>query len=92
MNISWSLEGENSISWSGGTIDEDIATILADGLFINESSGSASGVVNWTYNVNKVDLNFLGQGEFISLVYKIEVEDNAGASSDQELSINHRFK
>ena len=42
VNISWSLEGENSISWSGGTIDEDIATILANGLFINESSGSAS--------------------------------------------------
>ena len=87
VNISWSLEGENSISWSGGTIDEDIATILADGLFINESSGSASGAVNWTYNVNKVDLNFLNQGEFVSIVYKIEVEDNAGASSDQELSI-----
>ena len=45
------------------------------------------GAVNWTYNVNKVDLNFLNQGEFVSIVYKIEVEDNAGASSDQELSI-----
>ena len=54
VNISWSLESENSISWSGGTIDEDIATILADGLFINESSGHQVSLIGPTMSTRLI--------------------------------------
>ena len=76
-------------TWSGGSnIPAATLTDLANALAttLNDSTGTGSGSVDWTFSIPDKDLDFLGQGETLTAVYEVEVS-NGGASADQLVTI-----
>ncbi len=78
-----------SETWSGGSniptaTRADLANALATAL--NDSTGSGSGSVNWTFSIPDKDLDFLGQGETLTTVYDVKVSDGS-ATADQLVTI-----
>ena len=69
-----------SETWSGGsaipaTTLADLANALATTL--NDSTGTGSGSVNWTFSIPDSDLDFLAQGETLTTVYDVNVSDGS---------------
>src|SRR4030095_1694479 len=74
----------NSYVWSGG---EDIpATTQADLVAalittLNDSTGSGSGGVDWTFSIADADLDFLAAGETLTINYDVTVSDGITTST-----------
>jgi VCBS repeat-containing protein len=67
-----------STAWSGGAgipaaTQADLATALQTTL--NDSTGSGSGGVDWTFSVADGDLDFLAAGETLTVDYNVAVKD-----------------
>ena len=84
VKIGWSINSDLPITWSGGELNEGIVEKL-DGLFISAASGGSSSTVNWSYEVNSVDLNFLAENETIVVTYSVVIVDEKGDAEDQIL-------
>jgi VCBS repeat-containing protein len=79
----------DSATWSGGsavpaTTLSDLANALATTL--NDSTGTGSGSVDWTFSIPDSDLDFLAAGETLTTVYDVKVSD-ASASATQTVTI-----
>ena len=87
-NVDITSSYNNDIVWSGGDIDTELANKIINGFvfdpLINETT---SGNGSWTLNVSSVDLDFLSNGETISLSYKLVVTDELGAQDTFNLII-----
>lgn len=75
----------DSATWSGGsaipaTTLADLANALATTL--NDSTGTGSGSVNWTFSIPDSDLDFLAQGETLTTVYDVTVSDGSTSATD----------
>jgi VCBS repeat-containing protein len=57
-----------------------VLVLAADGSIIS-APGPVTGQVGWTYSVNENDLDFLADGETLTLVYKITVTDDSGVGA-----------
>ncbi|MFY9089047.1 DUF4347 domain-containing protein [Arcobacter aquimarinus] len=69
-----------SIVYSGGVLDNTIATALINGFTINTNNNVQSGGGTWSYNVSNIDLNFLAKGETITFSYTIIATDTQNAT------------
>jgi len=67
---------DNNITWSGGTLDNKLATQLVSGFSLSATNQGSPGSVNWSYSVNNIDLDFLAQNETIAFSYTVTVTDN----------------
>jgi VCBS repeat-containing protein len=63
----------------------DLQSALATTL--NDSTGTGSGSVNWTFSIPDKDLDFLAAGETLTATYDVTVSDAAGSSSTQNVVI-----
>lgn len=80
----------DSATSSGGSAIP--ATTLADlgnalATTLNDSTGTGSGSVNWTFSIPDSDLDFLSAGETLTTVYDVKVSDGSGASATQTVTI-----
>jgi VCBS repeat-containing protein len=57
----------------------DLETALATAL--NDSTGSGSGSIGWTFNIQDKDLDFLSAGETLTATYDVTVFDGATGST-----------
>jgi VCBS repeat-containing protein len=80
----------SSAVWSGdpdfvpaGTLN-DLQTALATAL--NDSTGSGSGSIDWTFSIQDKDLDFLSAGETLTATYDVTVFDGF-TSSTQTVTI-----
>ena len=78
-----------SDTWSGGSnipagTLADLANALATTL--NDSTGTGSGSVNWTFSIPDQDLDFLAAGETLTTVYDVTVSD-ASTSATQTVTV-----
>ncbi len=62
----------------------DLLTALMTTL--HDSTGSGAGGVDWTFSIPDQDLDFLGTGETLTVIYDVAIAD-AAASSDQIVTI-----
>lgn len=53
----------------------------------NDSTGDLFGKVVWSFALSDSDVNFLAEGEVLTLKYQIIVTDPSGASSSEEVCI-----
>jgi len=51
------------------------------------ATGSQTGQINWNYSVNDADLDHLAQGEILTQVYTITVDDGHGGTDTQDITI-----
>ena len=84
-NVNITYNYNNDISWSGGTLDSAVSAALISG-FSTGATNVSSGTTTWNYNVNNIDLNFLAQGETITLSYMVTVTDLSGVTDTETIS------
>jgi uncharacterized repeat protein (TIGR01451 family) len=53
----------------------------------NDSTGDLFGKVSWSFALSDSDVNFLAEGEILTLTYHIIVTDPSGASDSEEVTI-----
>ena len=58
----------------------ELATALEAGFSIDASGLEVPGSVTWTYDVPTTNLDFLADGETLSLTYTVSVTDSANVS------------
>jgi VCBS repeat-containing protein len=52
---------------------------------VSESGGTGS--VDWHFTVNNSDIQFLSQGETLTQTYQVNVADNHGGATEQDVTI-----
>jgi VCBS repeat-containing protein len=78
-----------SLNWSGGgsvppTTQTDVAGALSTTL--NDSTGTGSGSVDWSFSNPDQDFDFLAAGEQLTVVYNVKVSD-ASTSATQTVTV-----
>lgn len=78
-----------SEAWSGGSgipaaTQADLTAALATTL--NDSTGSGTGSVDWSFSIPDQDLDFLAAGETLTVNYNVKVQDGS-TSSTQTVTI-----
>ena len=79
-----------SAVWSGGPA---VPAATEAGLgaamltILNDSTGSGSGSVDWSFSIPDFELDFLASGETLDITYTIEISDNAGESGAQSVVV-----
>ncbi|SMR77746.1 VCBS repeat-containing protein [Marinobacterium sediminicola] len=78
----------SNVVWSGGSLDSVQAAHLLSGFTTTlPTSATAAGTANWQYNMQGADLDFLAEGETLTLSYEISATDLAGASTSKFLTL-----
>lgn len=83
-----------SVTWSGGSYS-GIPQATRDALMgamtalvdENNTDTSNHGALNWTFSLPDHLLDFLADGETLTIVYDVTITDNNGASSTQQVTI-----
>ncbi|MSP75358.1 MAG: hypothetical protein EXR12_04405 [Rhodospirillaceae bacterium] len=57
-------------------------------LILADSTGTGNGSVSWTYSVTDGALDFLAQGEMLTVSYGVSVADNRGATALQNVTVS----
>ena len=85
VNVSTGLV--STPKWSGGELSDSLTRALQSGLKISEYDEQSINSLNWSYQVQGIDLNFLAEGETISFSYFVEVSDGSGGIATDTLNI-----
>ena len=92
------LEGNNEIvdinivvtqqpKWNGGQLNNELVKQLESGLSVINTSGGSDRVLNWTYLVNDVDLNFLKKQDTIEIEYTVNIIDENGNTATDNVKV-----
>ena len=92
--IHHNIDNSLSVSWSGGAYS-DIPQATRDALanamtaLVNEDNTDTGnqGAVNWTFKLPDHLLDFLADGETLTIVYDVTITDNNGGSSTEQVTI-----
>ena len=76
-------DGETALTLTG----TQQAAIEAAFSIENVSANNNDGTVNWTYNISEANLDFLGEGELVTVVFTITVTDDEDATDTQDVTI-----
>ncbi|MGH3522436.1 MAG: VCBS domain-containing protein, partial [Mycobacterium sp.] len=82
-----------SALWSGGAnVPLDTQGALANALTAsiapgNDSTGTATGTIDWSFNLADAKLDFLAQGETLTVTYVVEVADGSGGAAAQIVTV-----
>lgn len=74
----------DSATWSaGGAIPGATQTDLGSALLttLNDSTGTGSGSVDWTFSIADQDLDFLAAGETLTATYNVAISDGPTSAS-----------
>ena len=72
----------------GGTIPLSNAALLAAfATSLGDSTGHVLGEVDWNFALPNDATNFLGAGQTLTLTYHVAVNDNAGGSATQDVTV-----
>ncbi|WP_315856103.1 VCBS domain-containing protein, partial [Synechococcus lacustris] len=80
---------KNAAIWSGGTLNSQLKTALEAGFALTGAgSGIASpGSAGWSYSLNNANLDFLAQGQYITLTYTVTVADALDGRAEDDVTI-----
>jgi len=91
--ITASVNGTPALSWSGGTLEGAKSTALASALAVGKltfgapvTADGSDQSIGWTWDPSSADLDFLGEGETLTVTYQVEVSDGSAASQPQTLA------
>jgi VCBS repeat-containing protein len=76
----------NSAVWSGGDfIPDDTLNDLQAALttLLHDSTGTGAGGIDWNFAIQDKDLDFLGAGETLTVIYDVTVSDGITNSTQQ---------
>ena len=85
VDITYALT--DAATWSDGTIDPALATLLGAGFDTGVTDAAAPGTTPWTYNVASTDLDFLDTDETITFTYTVTATDSQGATANDTVTI-----
>ncbi|WP_185826949.1 retention module-containing protein, partial [Shewanella canadensis] len=75
-----------NVSWNGGVLDGALANTLAGGFDV-EVTDQLNDDWNWTYEVDNSLVEFLADGETITLTYNVVLSDSASDSNIQAVTV-----
>ena len=87
-----------TFAWSGGTLTptqiNDLTSASSRTLVPNDSTGTGSGSIDWTYKITDSALDFLADGQTLTVTYDITVADYnnsvaTGTSTSQTVTITY---
>jgi VCBS repeat-containing protein len=84
IDISWRLQ--DAAVWSGGTIDAALASQLEGALILGTTGASVPGMTPWGFNAQGVDLDFLAEGQTVTLAFTVVARDAHGAEAEATLA------
>jgi VCBS repeat-containing protein len=76
----------NSAVWSGGDfVPDDTFNDLQAALttMLHDSTGTGAGGIDWSFAIQDKDLDFLGAGETLTVIYDVTVSDGLTTSTQQ---------
>ncbi|QSX36939.1 retention module-containing protein [Shewanella sedimentimangrovi] len=73
--------------WSGGVLDAGLKAALEAGFSASVTNAAAPGSTGWTFDASNLDLDFLGEGETITLTFRVTVSDGHGGSAYDDVTI-----
>lgn len=88
--VSESLTNIQAVDKDGNTLtlSGSNATILEDAFSITQTTpNSNSSEVKWNYSLTETQLDFLSQGDEITLTFQIRVQDETGAFATHDITI-----
>src|SRR3954471_5107453 len=76
------------LSTSGGTVPAATQADLAGAISttLHDSTGTGTGSVDWNFNIADQDLDFLAEGEQLTVNYNVKVSDNS-TNANQTVSV-----
>jgi VCBS repeat-containing protein len=87
------LSGTPTVAWSGGALSAAQQTALTAALatgklsFTNTpTSNGGAQTINWTWDPTAADLDFLAQGQTLTVTYGVKVNDGTADSNAQNLT------
>jgi VCBS repeat-containing protein len=91
--LTLTVAGDATLVWSGGDplpdgVDID-ALIATDAISFETAAASDGGsqTLDWTYNPEAADLDWLRGGQSLTITYSARIDDGSGAAGDQELIV-----
>ena len=86
-NVVFSLK--TPASWNGGTLSPSLKTSLEAGFTLTTATSglTSPGTVGWTYSASNLNLDFLGQGQSITLTYTVSITDPRGGIGTDDVTI-----
>jgi VCBS repeat-containing protein len=76
-----------AVSGGGTNPLSEAALLAAFTTAVEDSTGHALGEVDWNFALANNATNFLGAGQTLTLTYHVAVNDNAGGSATQDVTI-----
>jgi VCBS repeat-containing protein len=70
------------------TLTGDQRTVLENAFSISANAGNDNnGTINWAYDIDAADLEFLAEGEEVTAVFTITVDDGQGGTDTQDVTV-----
>jgi VCBS repeat-containing protein len=80
---------KNPANWNGGTLNASLKAALEAGFTLTTATSglTSPGSVGWAYNASNLNLDFLAQGQSITLTYTVNITDPRGGIGSDDVTI-----
>jgi VCBS repeat-containing protein len=87
-----SIAGKATIAWSGGALPAgvDVAALIDKSAIVFSASQTSNGgavTFDWSYDPKAANLNWLGEGETLTVTYLAHVDDGYGVVGSQPITV-----